>query len=232
VNLFSLFTESVNNSTGRFFSDGKQITVERYFPIGAGPFPAVLALHGSGGIRSFADDSVRLLAGRGFAVFVLHYFQRTNTNCADDRTIRQNFPLWMRTISDAITYAGEQRQVDASRIALIGFSLGGYLALSVGTQDPRVKAVVEYFGGLPEDLANFKKMPPTLVLHGDSDRIVPVSEAQNLQKLFDRAGTSYEIKIYPGAGHVFAAPLMLDAGLRTLSFLQKHLQAKSARRAG
>ena len=231
MNLFSLFTASVNNSTGRYLSDGKQITVERFFPLGAGPFPAVVALHGSGGLHGFAEEPARLLAARGFAVFVPHYFERTGTSWADERNIRKNFPLWMKTISDTVTYVGQQKHVDASRVALLGFSLGGYLSLSVATQDPRVRAVVEYFGGLPEELTNFKQMPPTLILHGDADNIVPVSEALNLEKLFQRTGTPYEIKIYPGAGHVFTAPLMLDAGTRTLRFLQQHLQSKHARQA-
>ncbi|MFB3915322.1 MAG: dienelactone hydrolase family protein [Terriglobales bacterium] len=225
----SFFTESVSNSTGRYTSDDKQITVERFFPLGAGPFPAVIALHGSGGLRGFAEEPARLLAARGFAVFVLHYFDRTGTNWADERSIRKHFPLWMKAISDAVTYVGHQRQVDASRTALLGFSLGGYLALAVASQDPRVRAVVEFFGGIPEELSNTRQMPPTLILHGDADHIVPISEARNVEKLLQRIGTPYEIKVYPGAGHVFTAPLMLDAGLRTLRFLQKHLQSKHAR---
>ena len=113
--------------------------------------------------------------------------------------------------------------VDAGRIGLLGFSLGAYLALSVASVEPRVKAVVEFFGGIPEELHGFKRMAPVLILHGEQDRIVPVSEAIRLQQLLQRTGSPYEIKIYPDAGHGFNGLQFLDAGQRTLKFLRKYL---------
>ena len=121
--------------------------------LSAGTFPAVITLHGSGGLREgWGEEPARLLAGRGFAVYLVHYFERSGTEWADDRTIREQFVPWMETLGDAITWAAQQPNVDAQRIALLGFSLGGYLSLSVASQDARVKAVVEYFGGLPQEL--------------------------------------------------------------------------------
>ncbi len=167
-----------------------------------------------------------MLASRGFAVFVLHYFERTGTYWADGRTIRQNFEAWMKTISDAITFAGKQHGVDGSRVALLGFSLGAYLALSVAAVDPRVRAVVDYFGGLPEELTErvAPSYPPVLILHGGADPVVPVGEAQKLQKLFDHSGTQYEMKVYPNAGHGFSGFDLFDAGQRTLKFLESKLR--------
>lgn len=166
-----------------------------------------------------------MLASRGFAVFVLHYFERTGTVWADDVTILQNFETWMKTISDAVTYAAKQPGVDGSRIALLGFSLGAYLALSVAAVDPRVKAVIDYFGGLPEELTERvpASYPPVLVLHGEADQVVPVSEAHKLEKLFRQLGNQHEVKIYPNAGHGFSGFDLLDAGQRTLRFLNETL---------
>lgn len=216
----------MNVSAATYATGGKQITVESYVPNSTGTFPAVIALHGSGGIREgWADNPARLLAGRGFAVFVPHYFERTGDNWADDRTIRQNFPSWMQTIADAITWAAQQPKVDAARLALLGFSLGGYLALSVASRDKRVKAVVEYFGGLPQELEQHaSSLPPTLILHGDADPTVPVSEAHKLQRLLERHGVKHELQIYSGVGHGFTGPTLFDAGLRTLKFLNDNLR--------
>ena len=88
---------------------------------------------------------------------------------------------------------------------------------------PRVKAVVEFFGGLPEELQGVPRMPPVLILHGEDDRVVPVSEAVKLQQLLERTGTPYEIKLYPGAGHVLNGLQFMDAGRRAVQFLNKHL---------
>ena len=189
-----------------------------------GRYPAVLALYGSGGIREgWADKPARLLAGQGYSVFVVHYFDRTGTLWADRDTTRSNFPVWMGTIGDGITFAAQHASVDANRIGLLGFSLGAYLALSVASLEPRVKAVVEFFGGVPEDLHGFTRMPPVLILHGEQDRVVPVSEAMRLRELLERTGTPHEIKLYPDAGHGFGVLQWIDAGQRTVQFLRKYL---------
>jgi dienelactone hydrolase len=223
--LVSLFGTSVQQSSATFTSEGYPVGIQIFLPQTPGPHPAVIALHGSGGLRDgWAEQPASLLAGRGFAVFVLRYFERTGTVWADDRTIRQHFPVWMKTISDAITFAGQQAGVDVSRVALLGFSLGAYLALSVATVDARVKAVVDYFGGLPEELTHeVKPLPPVLILHGEADPVVPVTEAHKLQHLFENTGTPYQMKVYREAGHGFSGFDLLDAGQRTLGFLEKHL---------
>jgi dienelactone hydrolase len=225
--LSALFTRNVNQTTESFESDGHRIIVDIFAPNNGGPHPAVIALHGSGGIREgWAAEPASLLASRGFSVFVLHYFDRTATQWADETAIRESFETWMKTISDAITWAGSHTSVDASRVALLGFSLGGYLALSVAAVDPRVKAVVEYFGGLPEELAEHAhRIAPTLILHGEKDYTVPVTEAHKLKKMFEATGTDYEMKLYPNAGHAFSGMDLLDAGQRTLNFLERKLKS-------
>ena len=225
--LSALFTRNVEHSTESFQTGGRRVTVDVFAPTDAGPHPAVVALHGSGGIREgWAEQPASLLASRGFAVFVLHYFERTGTGWADEATIRREFETWMKTISDAITWAGNHAGVDASRVALLGFSLGAYLALSVAAVDPRVKAVVEYFGGLPEELAEHAhKIAPTLILHGERDYTVPVTEAHKLKQMFEQTGTEFEIKLYPNAGHAFSGIDLLDAGQRTVSFLERKLKS-------
>jgi len=62
-----------------------------------------------------------------------------------------------------------------------------------------------------------------LILHGEQDRVVPVSEALRLQQLLERTSTSHEMKIYPGAGHGFNGLQLLDAGQRTIQFLRRYL---------
>ena len=220
----NFFGTDVQAANAAFQSGGRSITVQEFLPKAAGRYPAVIALYGAGGTReSIADQPCRLMAGQGYSVFLVHYFERTDTTRADRETTQANFPIWMRTIGDAITFAAGHAAVDADRIALLGFSLGGYLALAVASLDPRVRAVVEFFGGLPEELHGFTRMPPVLILHGEQDSVVPVSEATRLQQLLERSGTPYEIKLYPGAGHGFNPMQWIDAGQRTVQFLRKYL---------
>ena len=216
---------TVAQSELRFESGGKSVRLDAYLPDNAStPLPAVIALYGAGGNVSGMERYAGVLAAQGFAVYLLHYFDRTGTEFADKQIIFRNFPLWMKTLWDAISFVEKQPQVDAQRIALLGFSLGAYLSLATSAIDPRVKIVVEFFGGMPKEMKLFmRRLCPVLILHGEDDTTVPVEEAYNLQKLLEKKNILYEIKIYPKVGHGFEAETWKDAGQRSLQFLQKHL---------
>jgi dienelactone hydrolase len=208
-----------------FESGGKSIRLDAYLPDSpTAPLPAVIALYGAGGNVAGMERYAGVLAAQGFAVYLLHYFDRTGTQYADKQIIFRNFPLWMKTLWDAISFVEKQPQVDVGRIALLGFSLGAYLSLSTSAIDPRVKIVVEFFGGMPKEMKLFmRRLCPVLILHGEDDPTVPVEEAYNLQKLLEKKQIPYEIKIYPGVGHGFDVETWKDAGQRSLEFLQKYL---------
>ena len=175
--------------------------------------------------ESFADGPARMLAGQGYVVLLLHYFDRTGTTDQPSAAeMRDLFPDWMATIGDAISYANELPQVEKDQIALVGFSLGAYLALAMGATDSRVKAVIDFCGGMPEELlAENPKLPPTLVIHGEDDRSVPVAEARKIEGLARRTNSVCETKIYPGEGHHLSMMTMMDAGQRVPEFLRRHL---------
>ena len=211
-----------------FESGGKPIRLDTYLPQSpTAQVPAVVALHGAGGNVSGMECYAGTLAAHGFAVYVLHFFDRTGIESADKPTIIRNFPLWMKTLWDAISFVETQPKVDRERIALLGFSLGAYLSLANSAIDPRVKAVVEFFGGMPKEMNLFmRRLCPVLILHGENDATVPVEEAYQLQKLLEKKKIPYEIKLYPGVGHGFEDEAVWhDAGLRSLQFLQKYLYA-------
>ena len=223
-----------------FESGGKDIRLDCFLPLmdasseanggrASSPivqrFPAVIALHGSGGGHASMAAPASLLAEQGFAVYVLHYFDRTGTTEIDGlQTIFRHFPAWMKTLWDAVSFVTRQPQVDAQRIGLLGFSLGAYLALSAAAIDSRIQAVVEFFGGMPKEMKLFaRRLCPVLILHGEQDKTVPVEEAYHLQQLLEKKQIAYEMQIYPGVSHGFSGEIWRDAGLRTLAFLQKHL---------
>jgi carboxymethylenebutenolidase len=218
---------SVSQSRGSFDSGGQVIGYDAFIPeTGNGSrFPAVIGLHGSAGGHATMIDPAAMLAAQGCAVYVLHYFDRTGTTgVADKQTAIRNFPAWGKTVWDAISHVERLPEIDSDRIGLLGFSLGAYLALSVSAVDSRVKAVVEFFGGMPKEMRFFiRRLCPTLILHGAADLTVPVAEAYDLQQLLEKRKTPYEMKIYPEAGHGFTDEVWRDARRRTLAFLQKYL---------
>ncbi len=217
---------SVTQSQTSFESGGRTIALDAFVPeTGGQRCPAVIGLHGSGGGYATMSDPAAMLAAQGFAVYVLHYFDRTGTTgVADKQTAIRHFPVWGKTVWDAISHVVRLPQVDTERIGLLGFSLGAYLALSVASVDARVKAVVDFFGGFPKEMKFFmRRLCPTLILHGDADPTVPVEEALHLQQMLEKKNVPYEMQIYPGVGHSFHGEIWDDARRRTLAFLQKYL---------
>lgn len=208
-----------------YISNSRQITADVFTPAAPGRYPVVAALHGSGGLANVSHlEFAQILANQGFCVFVPHYFERTGTVWADNATIWREFPVWMGTISEGLDFACTHASADPARIGLVGFSLGAYLALSLGSQQPRVKAVVDFFGGMPDHFADrLNGMPPVLILHGEADSVVPVSEAHKIASLLSSRKLTFEIKLYRNAGHGFRGVEMMDAGQRTYFFLKKHL---------
>ncbi len=217
----------VTQSQITFESGGKRIRLDAFVPSNNGQrFPTVISLYGSGGGFAGMTEPASLLASQGFAVYILHYFDRTGTSFADKDTIFRHFPIWVKTLWDAISHVEKQPHVDPERIGLLGFSLGAYLSLSDAAVDKRVRAVVEFFGGIPKEMRFFmRRFCPVLILHGDADTTVPVEEAYHLQKVLEKKSMPYEMQIYPGAGHGFSGDVWRDAGMRSLAFLKKYLAA-------
>ena len=138
-----------------FLSSSEQIRIERHEPPGAGPHPALLLVHGSGGAASYwLNQFAPKLAAFGVGVHAPHYFDKTGTARATAEMILdgQHFRAWLRALEDAVADLRARPTVDARRIGVLGISLGGYLAVALGIADPRLRLVIELSGGIPPGL--------------------------------------------------------------------------------
>ena len=112
--------------------------VGRFFrPAGAGPFPAVLTLGGSGGGLGGAWQQAALLASHGYAALALAYF-----NAEHLPPYLHNIPL--EYFATALQWLQQRPEVRADRLAVLGYSRGGELALLLGATFPALTAVVGY----------------------------------------------------------------------------------------
>ena len=127
------------------------------------------------------------------------------------------------------------RAPDPERITLVGLSAGATLSLRVAARDPVARLACCF--GLYE-VAHVPVLPrllfrtsdrnawqlaahpqvPTLLLHGDRDRLVPVAQARRLAAHREALGLPTRLVIYDGARHgFFRAPSpTADAGVREL----------------
>jgi carboxymethylenebutenolidase len=210
-----------------FLSRSKHIHVDVFHPPMGGSGLTVMVLHGSGGSSDFPEQ-VRGLTERGYITILPHYFESTGTSWADMESIRRHGSSWGKTVLDAVEFARTLPNVDPESIGLLGFSLGAYLAIAVAAHDRRIRCVAEFFGGVPEKfLSSIDHLPPTLIIHGEEDRMVPVRHAMELKQLCEEKRCHFEMEIYPGVGHNFSGASMRAALERTSVFFDQQLKSAS-----
>lgn len=140
------------------------LTLDVRVPEGEGPFPAILFIHGGGwviGDLSVYHDAIATVAARGYVGVTINY--RLADEGDDDRA-RWPWPAQIQDVSCALHWLATnatEYKVDISRVATIGESAGGHLAMMAAfardeprfqpvdcphQQDVDVKAVVSIFG--------------------------------------------------------------------------------------
>lgn len=174
--------------------------------------PAVLVLHGAGGLLFDGPEMRRVsrhLAAKGHPVYMVHYFNSTGTLVALDSTMQKHFGTWRRTVMKAIAEIQKLRG-DAAPVGIYGYSLGGFLALFAASENPRVGAVVEHAGGVWNGkLDRIGKMPPVLMVHGERDARVPFGQyAKPLVQELRRRSPRVETRFFRGEGHTFTPATM------------------------
>jgi uncharacterized protein len=125
-------------------------------PVGAGPFPAVVLVHGSGpndrdetvgGAKVF-KDLAEGLASRG--IVVLRYQKRTMQYRARIASIAR-FTVQEETVEDAVkalALVRSQPEVNGRRVFVIGHSLGAYVAPRIAEQDGKLAGIVLMAGNV------------------------------------------------------------------------------------
>jgi carboxymethylenebutenolidase len=217
----------------RFPSNGRAVTLETFIPATGNqppkPLPALLILHGSGGNTGFWLERIAPFTRHlDLALFAVHYLEATGDLRAQPAQLTDGIhvPLWLEAARQALGLIAENPAVDPARIALIGVSLGAFMSLSLGT-DPAnpIRAIIDVSGGLipPWDVKATARFPPTLILHGESDAIVPVSHAHALDALLTRLDVPHETRILPGEGHFFSAQAQFELLACIAPFLAQHL---------
>jgi len=225
-----------------FASGGRLLSLDVFMPAAPGKVPVVLVLHGSFGmlpkyradIVSFADA---LVVG-GIGAAIPHYLDATGDGPALPmdreslaRVINAKHLLWRGACGDALTALAGDARFDATRIGVLGFSLGGYLALSLAMDPPAaapVRAVVDFFG--PTDLLDtrWSSLPPVHVFHGTDDLVVNIAQSKRLVSGLTAAGrkegTDFFYTEYEKQGHGFTDPRLTESRGLTVEFFKSLLQ--------
>src|SRR5262249_29171194 len=134
-----------------------------------------------------------------------------------------------RDLRGAASYLLAEGGVSGSRVGVVGFCMGGQLALYAGTVAPdQIGAVVDFYGIHPNVKPDFTKLQaPVLGLFAEADGSIPPDTIRELERQVRAAGQRIETHVYPGVDHafmnderpeVYSADAATDGWRRMLSF--------------
>jgi dienelactone hydrolase len=184
---------------------------ELYRPPGDGPFPAVVLLPPCSGrlpIATERADAARYTA-LGYAVLAVDSLGARGIadGCAGGGA---SVDVVMDAYG-ALLHLATLPSVDPERIALVGYSFGGSVALSAvefdGPErlfDRQFSAAIAYYPSCPDKLA---VSVPTVILAGALDGWAPVRFCQRMMARRSGLGAPIKLIVYPGAQHAFNLPL-------------------------
>ncbi len=123
--------------------NGERIASMVHKPLGEGPFPAVLILHGFTGDK-VSNHFLLVKAARALTDVgcVAMRFDFRGSGESEGRFQDVTIPGEIEDALFVFRWLAEQPYVDATRMAVLGLSLGGCVAAHVAGADPRVKALV------------------------------------------------------------------------------------------
>lgn len=189
---------------------------------GPGRLPAVILVHGSSGAGPREQKWAREFSEMGLAVFILDSFTRRGiTETATDQSRLRSTTM----IADAYRALGllaTHPRIDSSRIALMGFSKGGFVALYASLirfqrmYGPAGIEFAAYLPFYPPCLITFiddeqVSDRPLRLFHGAADDYTPIESCRQYVERLRRVGKDAQLIEYPGAHHAFdhAAPRYL-----------------------
>ena len=216
-------------------------TVSGYLaaPEGAGKKPAIVVIHEWYGLNDFAKAKADGFAKQGYVALAVDLYRGKVADNPDvAHQLMRGLPedRAVRDLKAAVAYLRTRPDVDGTKIASIGWCMGGGYSLALALAEPTLAGTVLYYGHLvtdPKTIASLKV--PLLGNFGGQDQGIPPADVRAFEEAAKKAGAKVDFKIYPDAGHAFASskdPAVFraadakDADARTDAFLARVLRAK------
>lgn len=212
-----------------------------------GKFPSIVLLHERWGLNGQIKEVATRLACEGYMVLIPNLYGRqggmitANSEVADALVERMDHDLVLQDIHASCewlnTNLAEDENLDQTKRnyhAVIGFGIGGTLAIKFACRRKRLRAAVSFYGKIPSPSDPVKDLYCPLLYHAaEKDDTVSSQELEELKHVAEEAGKNVEIITYPGTTHSFFNETRADvyhaesanqAWEKTLTFIDKVLK--------
>lgn len=218
-----------------FSSNGRRSEGYLAHPEGEGAFPAIVAIQEWWGVVPHMLEVAERFAQEGFICLIPDLYDGQSSeepNEARKLAMALDRERAIQQIEAAISHLQAQEDVAPKKIGVVGWCMGGGLALSTSAASNQIGATVCFYGRPLEAQDTPKISSPVLGLYGELDGGIPVSMVQDFEKELQRHQVEHKIHIYAGAEHAFFndsrpqafhAEAAADAWQKTVAWFGKHL---------
>lgn len=185
--------------------DGRPMRAAYAAPSDGRKHPGVIVIHEIFGL----NDDIRRIAGRvadlGYAALAPDLYDKGGARLVciarTMMTLSRGEGDAFKDIDAARKYLQQQPAVDAARIGVIGFCMGGGFALMYAARAP-LGVAATFYGDVPKNTDPLRGVCPVLGGYGGQDRMF-ATQGRRLEKLLTELGIDHDVKIYEDAGHSF-----------------------------
>jgi dienelactone hydrolase len=181
-------------------------------PDGAGPFPAVVLLHGCDGVQPFQERWAADLAEWSYVALLAdsHAPRGIGDDCAHWPPTTDSRPFDAFDAFGALRYLSGLTFVDAGRVGVVGWDTGGRAVQRALEAKGVQQAVAERFAAgvelYPIGRPDGPVSAPVLLLVGDKDDCSPAARIRHAMAAFDPGPVPLLLDVLPDAGHSFDNP--------------------------
>lgn len=174
-------------------------------PAGAGP--GLIVLQEWWGINEHVRDVVDRFAKLGYVAFapdLFHGKMATKPSDAERLMMSLHIEQTAADLKAAIDSLLGMEEVHSEKLGIVGFCMGGQLALFAACKHPEIGACIDFYGVHPNfkpDLTNLGC--PLLGLFGEKDTFVCPDKVHDLSAALKEAKKTYTFHTFEGAGHAF-----------------------------
>lgn len=210
-----------------FKHDGVELVGQIAIPDTPGPHPAVMVMHTAMGLGEMMRERVRRLVQLGY-VGVATDMYGGGVDCHTDpksggelmkelinppQRLRARLAAWYEQVK-------ARPEVDAQRVAAIGFCFGGMCVLELARSGADVKAVVSFHGLLSTAMpaAPGSIQGQVAVYTGGKDPYAPAEHVRALQQELAAAGARFHTTVFSEALHGFTDPKAATLGREGIAY--------------
>jgi carboxymethylenebutenolidase len=176
-------------------------------------------------------------AYEGFHALAPDFYQGVRTDepeLAGKLMMALNIGETEKILAGAVDALLQKDGVIGDTVGVVGFCMGGQLALYAATINPKIGACVDFYGIHPNVSPQLENLHcPVMGIFAEFDEYAPPAEVSHLEQRLSALGKAHEFHTYPGTQHaffnddrpeVYNREASEDAWERVIAFFRQHLR--------